>query len=158
MNAAMSVSVQTEDFDVSRELARLREGNTRIGAVVSFIGTVRDISGDEPVSMMSLEHYPGMTEAQLADIITEAKKRWPVFAARIVHRVSVLYPTDQIVLVAVAAGHRGEAFAACEFIMDCLKTQAPFWKSETTPSGTCWVDAKESDSKAAQRWQQEGSQ
>lgn len=151
----MSVSIQTADFDVSLELARLRDGNASVGAVVSFIGTVRDISADQAVLHMELEHYPGMTEKALADIIGQAKSRWPILAVRMIHRVGPLKPTDQIVLVAVAAKHRAEAFAACEFMMDSLKTRAPFWKKEATPSGSHWVDAKESDRLAAEKWQQE---
>lgn len=150
----MSVSVQTGDFDVSAELARLRGGNARIGAVVSFIGTVRDTYADETVFAMGLEHYPGMTEKTLADIVEKARQRWPVLAVRVIHRVGKLRPTDQIVLVAVAAAHRAEAFSACEFIMDCLKTQAPLWKKEETASGSHWVDAKKSDSQTMEKWQE----
>ncbi|WAW09657.1 molybdenum cofactor biosynthesis protein MoaE [Oxalobacter vibrioformis] len=151
----MSVSVQTGDFDVSVELARLRDGNASIGAVVSFVGTVRDLSDGETVSMMELEHYPGMTEKSLQQIVEEAKERWPVLAARIIHRVGKLEPMAQIVLVAVAASHRADAFSACEFMMDCLKTRAPFWKKETTAVGSRWVDAKAADTSAAKRWQKE---
>jgi len=148
----MSVSVQTEDFDVSGELASLRAGNAGVGAVVSFVGTVRDISADETVSMMELEHYPGMTEKALADIVAQARQRWPLLAVRIVHRVGPLKPMDQIVLVAVAAAHRAEAFSACEFMLDCLKVSAPIWKREETASGSRWVGAREADTRAAERW------
>lgn len=153
----MSVSVQTGDFDVSVELARLRDGKAGVGAVVSFVGTVRDMSAGEAVSMMELEHYPGMTEKSLQQIVEEAKGRWPVLAARIIHRVGKLAPMEQIVLVAVAAAHRADAFSACEFIMDCLKTRAPFWKTEATAFGSHWVEAKASDTEAAKRWQKEGT-
>lgn len=153
----MSVSVQTGDFDVSVELASLRDGNAGVGAVVSFVGTVRDMSAGEAVLMMELEHYPGMTEKALQQIVEEANGRWPFLAARIIHRVGKLYPMEQIVLVAVAAAHRADAFSACEFMMDCLKTRAPFWKKETTASGARWVDAKASDTEAAKRWKKEGA-
>ncbi|MDR0933658.1 MAG: molybdopterin synthase catalytic subunit MoaE [Burkholderiaceae bacterium] len=150
----MSVSVQSGDFDVSEELARLRAGNARVGAVVSFVGTVRDLSEGEDVSLMELEHYPGMTEKALAAIIAEAKARWPLLGVRVIHRVGPLKPADQIVLVAVAAAHRREAFLACEYIMDYLKTEAPFWKKETLPSGARWTEAKDSDNAAAERWRE----
>lgn len=151
----MSVSVQTEDFDVSLELARLRDGNASVGAVVSFVGTVRDVSGGETLSLMELEHYPGMTEKSLEEIVQEAKARWPILAARMIHRVGALAPMDQIVLVAVAARHRADAFLACEFMMDSLKTRAPFWKREVTSSGSHWVPAKASDIRAEERWTRE---
>ncbi|MDL2284533.1 molybdenum cofactor biosynthesis protein MoaE [Oxalobacter sp. OttesenSCG-928-P03] len=153
----MSVSVQTRDFDVSIELARLRDGNAGVGAVVSFVGTVRDISDGNAVSLMELEHYPGMTEKALAGIVEKTKARWTLEGVRVIHRIGPLAPADQIVLVAVAAGHRADAFAACEFIMDHLKTEAPFWKKETTASGGFWVDAKESDRLAAEKWLNEDS-
>lgn len=139
----MSVSVQTGDFDVSRELAALRAGNTHIGAVVSFVGTVRDKSGDEAVWGMELEHYPGMTEESLAEIEREAGERWPLMATRIVHRIGQLMPGEQIVLVAAAAEHRAAAFEACSFMMDCLKSHAPLWKKEMLPSGARWVEGKQ---------------
>ena len=148
----MPVRVQAEDFDVSAELARLRAGDARVGAVAAFIGTVRDVNEAASVATMTLEHYPGMTEKALASIVDEAKSRWDIFDALVVHRVGALAPTDQIVLVAVTGAHRGEAFAACEFIMDYLKTRAPFWKKEATAAGERWVDARSSDDAAAARW------
>ncbi|MGZ9067284.1 MAG: molybdenum cofactor biosynthesis protein MoaE, partial [Burkholderiales bacterium] len=126
----MTVRIQTEDFDAGAETAAIRKGNPAIGAVASFVGIVRDVNEGDRVSEMTLEHYPGMTEKSIANIVTEARQRWHVIDALVVHRVGVLRPTDQIVLVVVASGHRGHAFAACEFIMDYLKTQAPFWKKE----------------------------
>lgn len=148
----MAVRVQQEDFDVGAELLALRQGNPQIGAIASFIGLVRDINEGDSVAGMSLEHYPGMTEKALAAIVDRAKGRWDIFDALVIHRVGDLLPTDQIVLVAVSGSHRGATFAACEFIMDYLKTQAPFWKREQTAEGARWVDARESDEKAAQRW------
>ena len=148
----MSVRVQVEDFDVSAELEALRNRDPRIGAVVCFLGLVRDMNDDAPVTTLELEHYPGMTEKALSAIVEEAKGRWRVVDATVVHRVGELRPTDAIVLVAVASPHRGEAFAACEFIMDYLKTRAPFWKKEGTPTGSRWVDARDSDDRAAARW------
>jgi len=150
---AMSVRVQNADFDIGEEIAAMRRGNPRIGAVASFIGLVRDLNEGEAVSGMSLEHYPGMTEKSIAAIVDEARGRWEIIDALVIHRVGALRPCDQIVLVVVAAGHRGEAFAACEFIMDYLKTRAPFWKKEQTGSGGRWVDARVADDVAAQRWQ-----
>jgi len=149
----MPVRVQVEDFDVSRELAALRAGDARVGAVAAFIGTVRDVNEASTVAAMTLEHYPGMTEKALAAIVDEAKSRWDIIDALVIHRVGELRPADQIVLVGVTGAHRGEAFAACEFIMDYLKTRAPFWKKEATPSGTRWVDARASDDDAAARWE-----
>ena len=148
----MPVRVQTEDFDVTRELASLRAGDARVGAVAAFIGTVRDVNDAAHVSTMTLEHYPGMTEKALEAIVAEAKGRWDILDALVIHRVGPLAPTAQIVLVGVTSAHRGEAFAACEFIMDYLKTRAPFWKKETTPAGARWVDARASDDDAAARW------
>jgi molybdopterin synthase catalytic subunit len=148
----MAIRVQTQDFDVGAELAQLRAGDARVGAVASFIGTVRDMNDGSGVSEMELEHYPGMTEKALEDIVAQAKARWDIFDALIIHRVGPLRPLDQIVLVAVTSAHRGEAFAACEFMMDFLKTQAPFWKKETTPQGARWVDARVSDDKALKKW------
>jgi molybdopterin synthase catalytic subunit len=148
----MAVRVQEQDFDAGAEIARLRCGNPRVGAVASFIGLVRDVNDGEAVRELTLEHYPGMTEKALEEIIAEAKSRWEVIDAVVVHRVGPLRPTDQIVLVVVASGHRGDAFAACEFIMDYLKTRAPFWKKEATPAGERWVDARETDDVAAARW------
>lgn len=148
----MSVRIQTEDFDLTTEVAKLRANNPKVGAVAAFVGAVRDINAGQPVSEMALEHYPGMTEQSLEVIIAEAKTRWAFFDALVIHRVGPLKPMDQIVLVAVTAEHRGEAFAACEFIMDYLKTAAPLWKKEQTPEGGRWVDARESDDKAMARW------
>ena len=149
----MSVRVQTEDFDVGLEIQALRRNNPKVGAVAAFVGLVRDVNEGESIRGMVLEHYPGMTEKALEDIVTQAKDRWDVIDILVIHRVGPLKPTDQIVLVAVASGHRGDAFAACEFIMDYLKTRAPFWKKEQTPSGTRWVEARESDDIAAASWQ-----
>ena len=149
----MSVRVQTEDFDVGLEIQALRRNNPKVGAVAAFVGLVRDVNEGESIRGMVLEHYPGMTEKALEDIVTQAKDRWDVIDILVIHRVGPLKPTDQIVLVAVASGHRGDAFAACEFFMDYLKTRAPFWKKEQTPSGTRWVEARESDDIAAARWQ-----
>jgi molybdopterin synthase catalytic subunit len=148
----MPVRVQTEDFDVGAEIARLRRGDPKIGAVASFIGVVRDLNDGESVGTMTLEHYPGMTEKALEAIVAEARSRWNIIDVTVVHRVGELKPTDQIVLVVVAGGHRSEAFAACEFIMDYLKTRAPFWKKEETPGGARWVEARASDDDAAERW------
>jgi molybdopterin synthase catalytic subunit len=148
----MPIRVQTEDFDLSAEIASLRSGDPTIGAVVSFIGTVRDINDGAGVSEMELEHYPGMTEKALDDIVLQAKARWNIFNALVIHRVGPLKPLDQIVLVAVTSAHRGEAFAACEFIMDYLKTQAPFWKKEQTAQGARWVDARAADDNALAKW------
>ncbi len=148
----MAARVQEEDFDLAQEIADLRAGDPSIGAVVAFVGTVRDLNDAAPVVAMTLEHYPGMTDKALAQIETEARARWALSGVRIVHRVGELHPPDQIVLVAVASAHRGDAFAACEFIMDYLKTRAPLWKKEHTPAGARWVDARPSDTAAAQRW------
>ncbi len=146
------VSIQTEDFDLSQEVAALRAGNGGVGAVVSFIGTVRERSEGQAVSAMELEHYPGMTEAAIEAMIDQAFKRFDMLGARVVHRVGMLQAREQIVLVAVSSAHRGQAFEACEFLMDYLKTQAPFWKKETTPSGAHWVDARVADDAALARW------
>ena len=148
----MPVRIQTGDFDVAREIAALRGGDARVGAVAAFVGLVRDINDAAVVSTLTLEHYPGMTEKALARIVDEAKARWNVYDALVIHRVGELKPTDQIVLVVVTGAHRGEAFAACEFIMDYLKTRAPFWKKEQTPAGERWVEARASDDDAAARW------
>ncbi len=148
----MTIRVQIEDFDAGAEIARLRAGNPKIGAVASFVGIVRDVNDGESVAGLTLEHYPGMTEKALEAIVTEARSRWDIVDVTVVHRVGELKPTDQIVLVVVAGAHRGEAFAACEFIMDYLKTRAPFWKKEATPQGPRWVEARESDDEAAERW------
>ncbi len=142
----MKISVQREDFDLTTEVDSIRKNNPRVGAVASFVGQVRDVS-------MTLEHYPGMTETSIGKIIEEAQGRWQVMDCVVIHRYGELQPADQIVLVAVASAHRGDAFAACEFIMDYLKTQAPFWKKEHGPQGARWVEARASDDDAAERWQ-----
>lgn len=152
MNQVTDIRVQEADFDLSRELAALRAGDGRVGAVVSFVGTVRDLNEGAAVSEMELEHYPGMTERALEDIVAQARARWTLFGVLVIHRVGPLKPLDQIVLVACTAAHRGEAFAACEFIMDYLKTDAPFWKKEQTPEGARWVDARSSDDSAKRKW------
>ncbi len=148
----IEVRVQSDDFDLGAEVARLRAGDARIGAVVSFVGTVRDMNDGDRVAELELEHYPGMTERALHDIVERARARWPLYGALVVHRVGPMQPLEQIVLVACSAAHRGEAFAACEFIMDYLKTDAPFWKKEQTPDGARWVDARVSDAAARARW------
>jgi len=147
------VRVQTQDFDIAAETAAMRADNPGIGAIASFIGLVRDLNEGDSVSAMTLEHYPGMTERALERIVQDAKQRWDIIEVLVVHRVGTLRPLDQIVLVIVTGAHRGEAFAACEFVMDYLKTQAPFWKKEQTSAGDRWVDARDSDDAAAQRWQ-----
>ncbi len=146
------VRVQTGDFDLGTEIAALRSQDARIGAVVSFVGTVRDMNDGASVADMELEHYPGMTEHALEAIVVHAGTRWPLYGALVIHRVGPLLPMEQIVLVAVSAAHRGEAFAACEFIIDYLKTDAPFWKKEQTPDGARWVDARVSDDSARAKW------
>ena len=148
----MVVRVQTDDFDIAHEIAALRAGNPKVGAVASFIGTVRDVNDGSGVATLTLEHYPGMTEKALEAIVAEARTRWKIIDATVIHRVGELRPLDQIVLVVVTGEHRGEAFAACEFLMDYLKTRAPFWKKEGTPEGARWVDARDSDDVAAERW------
>jgi len=150
----MSVSVQIEDFDISQEIGTLTAVRTDIGAVVTFTGLVRDMGGGQPVSAMELEHWPGMTEQALEEIETQARQRWSLKATRIVHRYGALKPGDQIVLVIAASPHRGAAFEAAEFMMDFLKTRAPFWKKETTPQGARWVDARDADDAAQARWDQ----
>lgn len=151
----MGVRVQHEDFDAGAEIARVRAGNPRVGAVAAFVGVVRDMNEGSAVADMELEHYPGMTEKSIAKIIDEAKSRWETFDIEVIHRIGKLKPLDQIVLVVVSSAHRGEAFAACEFVMDYLKTRAPFWKKEQTPEGARWVDARASDDSAAERWKNE---
>ena len=146
------VTIQAGDFNLADEVAALRAGDKRVGAVCSFIGTVRDRSDGSTVSAMELEHYPGMTEKSIEAMIDEALKRFDIRAARVIHRVGLLQPLDQIVLVAVTSAHRSESFKACEFLMDYLKTQAPFWKKEETPEGARWVDARVSDDAALARW------
>jgi len=148
----MNVRVQTQDFDLGQEVAALRAGQPQVGAVVAFVGTVRDMNEGAGVSEMELEHYPGMTEKALVDIVVQARSRWSLIDALVIHRVGPLKPLDQIVLVAVTSAHRGEAFAACEFIMDYLKTQAPFWKKEQTQQGARWVDARDADDQALAKW------
>jgi molybdopterin synthase catalytic subunit len=151
-DAFIEARVQAQDFDVSEEIARLTAGRADIGAVVTFTGLVRDRAGDTPVSAMSLEHYPGMTESALRGIAEQAAARWPLQGALVVHRYGDLLPADRIVLAAAASPHRLAAFEAAAFMMDFLKTQAPFWKKETTPEGARWVDARETDDAAAARW------
>lgn len=146
------IRVQHEEFDVNAEIARLRVANPRIGAIACFIGVVRDLNEGAAVASMTLEHYPGMTERALGDIVSQARARWDLYDILVVHRVGELRPTDPIVLVVVTSAHRGSAFAACEFVMDYLKTDAPFWKKEATPSGERWVDARVSDEAARERW------
>jgi molybdopterin synthase catalytic subunit len=146
------VSIQTEDFDVAAEIAALRGGDAGVGAVCSFIGTVRDRNDGSAVSAMELEHYPGMTEKAIEQMIDEALRRFDLRGVRVIHRVGPLQLQDQIVLVAVTSSHRGESFQACEFLMDYLKTQAPFWKKESTPEGERWVDARVADDAALKRW------
>jgi molybdopterin synthase catalytic subunit len=151
--ANSSIRIQEEDFDISAEIAALRKGDPRVGAVVTFLGTVRDMNDGSQVKGMTLEHYPGMTEKSLEEIIAKAKARWDIYQTLVIHRVGLLQPEDQIVLVAVTSAHRGEAFAACEYIMDYLKTAAPFWKKEDTPEGARWVDARVTDEAAMARWE-----
>jgi len=148
----MPVRVQTEDFDLGAEMAAMRRSNPKIGAIASFVGVVRDINEGTQVGQMTLEHYPGMTEKALEQIVAQASTRWDIYDVLVVHRVGTLRPTDQIVLVMVASAHRGEAFEACEFLMDYLKTRAPFWKKESTTEGSRWVEARAADDAAAGRW------
>jgi molybdopterin synthase catalytic subunit len=148
----VGVRVQTGDFDVGAEIAALRRGNAKVGAVASFVGIVRDLNDGAAVAEMTLEHYPGMTERALEKIVADAKARWDIYDVCVIHRVGTLKPTDQVVLVVVSSAHRGEAFQACEFLMDYLKTRAPFWKKESTPGGARWVEAKTADDAAADRW------
>lgn len=146
------VRIQAEDFDLSHEAAQLRAGDPKVGGIVTFVGTVRDLNEGAAVAEMELEHYPGMTEQSIQAIIEQAKARWPIYGALVIHRIGPLKPMDQIVLVAVTSPHRGEAFSACEFIIDYLKTEAPFWKKEQTPEGARWVDARTSDDDALKKW------
>ena len=150
--AGARVSIQEQDFDLQQEVAALRAGDARVGAVCSFIGTVRDRNDGSPVASMELEHYPGMTEKAIEAMIDEAHRRFDILGARVVHRVGLLKPQDQIMMVAVISAHRGESFQACEFLMAYLKTQAPFWKKEQTPEGPRWVDARVDDDAALARW------
>ena len=147
-----TIRVQQEDFDTGRELEALTRGRADVGAVASFVGLVRDLNDGDSVRGLTLEHYPGMTERALEDICREAQARWDILDTLVIHRVGALAPGDRIVLVGVSSAHRGEAFQACEFIMDYLKTRAPFWKKEATALGERWVEARGSDAAAAQRW------
>lgn len=153
----MPVRIQHEDFDAGAEIASLRARDPRVGAVAVFVGVARDRNDGAEVSTLTLEHYPGMTERAIEEIVAQAKARWSLLDVLVVHRVGTLRPLDQIVLVAVTSSHRGDAFAACEFVMDYLKTEAPFWKREVTPEGSRWVDARESDEAAKRRWQRPGA-
>ncbi|MBC7734909.1 MAG: molybdenum cofactor biosynthesis protein MoaE [Bacteriovorax sp.] len=146
------VTIQSQDFDLGAEVAALRAGNAAVGAVAAFVGTVRDRNDGSGVQSMELEHYPGMTERAIEAMIDDAVQRFGIDAARVVHRIGLLQPLDQIMMVAVTSVHRGNAFQACEFLMDYLKTQAPFWKKELTPAGSRWVDARVADDAALQRW------
>ena len=149
----MTVRIQLEDFDTGHEISQLRTARKDIGAVVSFVGQVRDMNVGEQVAELTLEHYPGMTEKVLEKIVEQAKSRWELLDILVIHRIGTLKPLDQIVLVAVSSAHRGEAFRACEFVMDYLKTEAPFWKKEILKSGESrWVEAKDSDDMARERW------
>jgi molybdopterin synthase catalytic subunit len=149
---AGNVSIQTADFDLSAEVAALRRQDRRVGAVCAFVGTVRDRNDGDDVASLELEHYPGMTEKSIAAMVEAAFGRFELFGVRVIHRVGLLQPLDQIVLVAVTSAHRGQSFEACEFLMDYLKTQAQFWKKEVTPAGARWVDARVSDDAALARW------
>jgi molybdopterin synthase catalytic subunit len=149
---SVQVRIQAEDFDLGAEVAQLRAANPKVGGIVTFVGTVRDLNEGAAVAEMELEHYPGMTEQSINAIIEQAKARWPIYGALVIHRIGPLKPMEQIVLVAVTSAHRGEAFAACEFIIDYLKTEAPFWKKEQTPDGARWVDARVTDETALQKW------
>ena len=153
----MTVRVQADDFDTGAELSALLAGRRDIGGLVTFLGTVRDFAGDMPVTSMTLQHYPGMTEKMLARIEAEAVERWPVAGSLIIHRYGRLEPGDRIVLVAVASSHRQAAFEACQFLVDWLKTRAPFWKLEETPDGGQWVEARASDDDAAGRWERDAA-
>lgn len=148
----MAVRIQEADFDVGAEIAALSDGRTDVGGVASFVGLVRDIAGGATVTAMTLEHYPGMTERQLEEIEAEARSRWPLLEVRIVHRVGRLEPGDRIMFCGAASAHRGAALEACAFLMDWLKTKAPFWKREETPEGERWVEARAEDDEAASRW------
>jgi molybdopterin synthase catalytic subunit len=147
-----TIRVQQDDFDLSLELALLRVGRPGIGAVVSFVGLVRDVNAADSVSTLTLEHYPGMTEKVIGELVAETERRWDLIDVTVIHRVGALEPSDQIVLVMVASGHRRDAFDACQFLMDLLKTRAPFWKKETTPTGSRWVEARPEDEAAVTRW------
>ena len=155
VRAMPTIRVQVQDFDLGAEVNALRAGNPKIGGIVAFVGLVRDVNDGAAISTMTLEHYPAMTQKALVDIVDQASARWDVIDATVIHRVGQLQPTDQIVLVIVASGHRGDAFEACAFIMDYLKTQAPFWKKESTPQGERWVEFRTSDELATSRWKVE---
>lgn len=148
----MSISIQEGDFDVAAEMAALRHASSRTGALVSFVGLVRDFSNEGRIENIFLEHYPGMTEKALGKIISEATVRWNLLGARVIHRIGLLRPNDQIVLVVTAAAHRREAFASCEFIIDYLKTAAPFWKREQTGHGGRWLETRDSDIQRMEHW------
>ncbi|HEX6722646.1 MAG TPA: molybdopterin synthase catalytic subunit MoaE [Burkholderiaceae bacterium] len=147
-----AVTIQQDDFNLGAEVAALRDGDPQVGAVAAFVGTVRDRNDGTAVSAMELEHYPGMTERAIESMVAEARRRFDLRGVRVIHRIGALMPRDQIVLVAVTSAHRHDAFQACEFLMDYLKTQAPFWKKETTPEGARWVDARQADDAALARW------
>lgn len=153
MAGLMTVRISADDFDLTTEVATLRAQQAQVGAVVTFVGTVRDMNDGAPIAEMALEHYPGMTEKSIQAIVAQAHARWSLCDTTVIHRIGPLLPLDQIVLVAVTAAHRAAAFAACEFIMDFLKTEAPFWKKELTPAGARWVDARQSDDAALAKWQ-----
>lgn len=153
----MPVRVQLQDFDIGAEMDAMRQGNPKIGAIASFIGLVRDMNDNAQIAEMTLEHYPGMTEKALEDIVSQARSRWDIIDALVIHRYGTLRPLDQIVMVIVTGSHRGDAFSACEFIMDYLKTGAPFWKKESTPAGSRWVEARDSDDAAAARWKRDAA-
>ncbi len=148
----MEISVQLESFDINDEIKALHSNNTKVGAIASFVGLVRDVNNGQTVSSLELEHYPAMTHKALGAIVKEAKSRWRLLGVRVIHRYGPLKPADQIVLVLTSSSHRGAAFKSCEFIMDYLKTKAPFWKKESTSTGNVWVEARASDDKAANRW------
>jgi molybdopterin synthase catalytic subunit len=152
MAGIIEISVQNQDFDVGAELAEMRKESSQVGAIASFVGVVRDLNEGDSVATLELEHYPGMTQRSIREIVEQANERWNLIGARVIHRIGKLRPTDQIVFVAASSMHRGAAFEACEFIMDYLKTRAPFWKKELTPQGERWVDARCSDKSAAERW------
>jgi molybdopterin synthase catalytic subunit len=149
---SFDVRIQTQDFDVSHEIADLRSSQASVGAVCAFVGTVRDRNDGDRVSTLELEHYPGMTEKSIQAMMSDAQRRFDIISSKVIHRVGLLNPLDQIVLVVVTSAHRGQSFQACEFLMDYLKTQAPFWKKETGPQGSRWVDARISDDHALARW------
>jgi len=158
VTATLSVIIQEADFDVAHLQSALLRGNAAEGAVATFTGYVRNVNNDSRVDSLELEHYPGMTERSIGEILHESAQRWPIYGASVVHRVGLLHPGDQIVWVGVSSAHRAAAFAACDFIMDYLKTRAPFWKKETGPQGSAWVEARDSDAQRARRWRQQQAQ